>query len=235
MKHCLMLLIWLTGLKGFTQNYYNDAQLWFNFYLEKKLSKRFDIHLNQQDRWNQNITQYNLGYADVGLTIRLSKNVKILADYVYSEKRKKLIYFRPYHQFYIALSLKKDIRRWRFIYRNMVQVQYNDPFGSKTGYIPFYRDRNKFTIKYELTKRIDLYTATEFYIPLNLPNRLFYVDRIRYFIGTFITTFKHQQLEFYFMDQQQLQNNTWFTQRKRYPNIPLKNFFVYGIGYSYIF
>lgn len=230
-KHLLVLLACCFGTKFFGQ-YYNDAQLWFNLYLEKRLTKHLDIHLNQQDRWDQNISHYRLGYADVGLTWRFNKNVKILADYVFTQKAKKEGNFSTRHQFYVAFSAKKDIRRWRFIYRNMLQLQYNDPMRDRYGFFPYYKDRNKFTIKYELSKRFDLYVASELYVPLNLPSRTFYPDRVRYFAGVFINIVKHQQLELYYMIQDQLQNDTWFKQKNRYSNSPLNHYYVIGIGYA---
>src|ERR1041385_8754215 len=124
---CFSLFL-IVSVFGFGQTY-RDAQLWFNLYLEKKLSKNCAIHLNQQDRWAYNITRFNLAYADLGLTFKLTKNIKILTDYVFAQKRRNFSNesmwpaFRTAHQFYVALAIKRDIRRWRFMYRNMFQVQ----------------------------------------------------------------------------------------------------------------
>ncbi|MGZ3883294.1 MAG: DUF2490 domain-containing protein [Bacteroidia bacterium] len=232
MKRCVLFLTISLSAAGFAQQSYNDAQLWFNLYLEKRLTKHLDIHLNQQDRWDQNISHYRLGYADVGFTWRFTKDVKILADYVFTQKARNIGSFSTRHQFYVALSLKKDIRRWRFIYRNMVQLQYNDPMRDRYGFFPYYKDRNKFTIKYEVNKRIDLYVASEIYFPLNLPNNTFHPDRVRYFAGMFINITKHHQLELYYMIQDQLHNDIWFKQKNRYPNTLLNRYFVIGIGYA---
>jgi len=227
------LLVFFIGLNlfGFGQIYYNDAQLWFNLYLEKKISKKLDIHLNQQDRWTNNITQYGLGYADVGITIKFTKNIKLLADYVFAKKIKYNETYLTLHQYYLALVIKKDVRRLRFMYRNMFQVQYVNPYTSKSGYIPRIYDRNKLTIKYEATKRFSYYVAGEVNVIVNNPN-ITGLTRSRLFVGTFFNTTKHQQLELYFLWQQQLQTTYWFKQNDNFTWAPLVRKFVYGIGYS---
>lgn len=231
MKKSILFLLLISGFTSIGQNYYNDAQVWFNLYLEKKITKRFLVHLNQQDRWTKNVSQYTLGYADIGITLKLTKNIKLLVDYVYAEKRKKTDYFSTRHQYYAALVLKKDIRRWRISYRNMFQFQYNDPFTSKDGMIAYYYDRSKITIKYYATRRLNFYVAEELYSPLN-NQQLKGLDRSRSFAGLFINLTKQQQLEFYFMLQCQLQKGDWYKQHNKFPNDMLNHDYVYGIGYS---
>jgi hypothetical protein len=234
MKRNLTLLLLLLGFFGFSQIYYNDAQLWFNFYLEKKITKKFLVHLNQQDRFENNISQYRLGYADVGITYKFSRQAKLLVDYVFTGKKRNTDYFRTIHQGYVALVLKKDIRRWRFSYRNMLQVQFNQPMTSKDGYIPYCYDRSKFTIRYEASKRFLFYTAEELYSPLINP-RSTHLDRSRTFIGMFYNITKTNQIEFYFMFQSLLVKQEWYNQNKYYPDYMLNHDFVYGIGYSIAF
>jgi len=236
MKRITLIFLFISSY-GFSQTYsYNDAQVWFNLYLEKKVSDKFLIHLNQQDRWTNNVSQFNFAYADVGVTYKITKNIKILADYVFTQKRKPDQSFSTYHQYYVAMTFKRDIARWRFMYRNMFQFQYNNPYTSDYGTIPFYYDRNKFIVKYEFNKYYTFYAAEELYIPLNSP-QVKGLDRTRTFIGLFYNIFKHQQLELYFMYQNRLQNGAWFKQHENYQadNYMLEKDFVYGIGYSFDF
>ena len=218
----------------YAQNYYDDAQLWLNIYLEKKISKKIDIHLNQQDRFINNISQFGLGYADVGMTYKFTKNIKVLADYVFIEKKRNNDTYKIRHQYYVALIFKKDFGYWRFSYRNMFQCQYNSPFTSDNGYIPYYYDRNKITVKYKATKRFSFYVAEEVNIPIHNPQATG-LNRSRSFLGMFITTRKHQQLEFYYMYQVQLQQSNWYKQDVSYPNSPLSRKFVIGVGYQIAF
>lgn len=234
MKRYILIILLFVSFKTFAQTYYNDAQLWFNLYLEKTITKKFAIHLNQQDRWTNNISEYKLGYADIGITYKFTKNIKILADYVFTEKKRKEGTFSTRHQYYVALVFKKDIGRWRFSYRNMFQFQYNDPYTSENGYFPYYYDRNKFIVKYFATKRFEFYAAEELYIPLN-NQQLIGVDRSRTFVGMFYNVTKKQQVEFYFMYQAQLQKGDWYKQHNYYPDYMLCRDFVFGIGYGISF
>jgi hypothetical protein len=238
MKKLVCCILLFFCLKSYAQQLYkyNDAQLWFNLYLEKKLSDKFAIHLNQQDRWNENITQFSFAYADVGITYKIAKNIKILADYVFTQKKRLDDSYGSIHQYYIAMTFKKDIRRWRFMYRNMFQFQFNNPYTSYYALTPFYYDRNKFIIKYEFNKYFTFYGAEELYIPLNSP-QIKGIDRSRTFFGLFYNTFKNQQLELYFMYQNRIQNGEWFKQHTAYDatNYILEKDFVYGIGYSFDF
>lgn len=218
------------------QEYYNDARLWANIYIDKKVNKFLNIHLNQKNRWNQNISRFELGYADMGITIHpfKTRNIKFLFDYVYARKQTKVGSFSPRHTFYTAVIFRKDYRRFRFMYRNLVQVIYKDYNTSKYGYIPYFYDRNKITVKYEATKRFEFYVAEELYIPLFSP-QVKGLTRSRAFVGMFINTTKHQQLELYFSFQQQLARNDWYSQKNKYPNTLLNHDFIYGIGYSFQF
>ena len=102
MKRITLILI-LISTRIFSQVYsYNDQQIWFNLYLEKKVTKKFLLHLNQQDRWTQDASQFTFAYADVGITYKFSKQVKVMADYVFTQKRKDDDAFGTVHQAYVA-------------------------------------------------------------------------------------------------------------------------------------
>ncbi len=216
------------------QQFYNDAQLWLNLYLEKKISKKFALHLNQQDRWTQNVSQFELAYADIGITYKVTKNVKVLGDYVMALKKKDNGIYSKRHQYYVALVVKKDFLKWRFMYRNMLQLQNFDPYTRNDGYIQYIYDRHKVSIKYFATKRFEFYVAEELYLPLNNP-QLKTFERSRSFTGMFYNISKYQQLEFYFAFQAELQKGYWYKQDKHYDNSLLKHDFIYGIGYSVYF
>lgn len=198
----------------------NDAALWANIYIEKKISDKFSVHLNQQDRLNDNFSRFGNSYLDMGITIRPLKKIKILADYVFTKKQRVDYTYSTRHQFYVALMLRKDIRKLSITYRNMLQNQYADPFTSENGRNPQLYERNKITFKYELNKYITPYYAQELYLPLN-NTVLKGFDRLRTLVGAFYNVTKHQQLELYFMLQQQLQSKN-----------ALNHDYIYGIGYS---
>jgi hypothetical protein len=235
MKKLYVLIILLLQIETFhAQQYYQDARLWTNVYFEKSFGKSFNIHINQKDRFNHNMQKFELGYADVGVTYKLTKNVKFLLDYVYALKHRNDDSWSSRRTAYVAVVLRKDLGRFRVLYRNLAQVSYKNLNTSKTGYIPYYYDRNKVTLKYEATKRFEFYVAEEITIPLFIPQG-FMISRSRAFAGMFVNVTKHQVLEFYFALQQQFVPNDFYKQKNSYPNTPQKRDYIYGVGYSFLF
>jgi hypothetical protein len=206
--------------------YYNDAVFWGNIYLEKKLGKSFDIHLNQQDRISNNFSTFYQAYGDMGLTYYANRHVHLMGDYVFIGRRQNNGSFAPLQQAYLALVLKARIRRFIFMYRNMMQTFITRPpklNDDRLGKWPFLQDRNKFTVKYELNKRFTFYVATELFFPIYQVKRNGF-SRSRSFIGTFYRLGRYSELELYFAYQTQLNA----------PKIT-KRFFIYGMGYAYQF
>jgi len=178
------------------------------------------LHLKQQNRINNNVSEYGLGYADIGLTYRFNKHIRVRADYVFSGKRRPDATYSYRHQFYTALTLKQKYKRFTFLYRNLVQFRVKDVYSSDDGMVPEIYERNKVTIKYELNKRYSFYIAEELYLPFYQAKSKG-LDRSRSFAGMLYNLTKTNQLEFYFAFQQQL--NSFKT---------TKRIFIYGIGYS---
>ncbi len=65
------------------------------------------MHLNKQTRFANNVSQFQL--ADVGVTYKFTKYLKVLIDYVFTQARRDQPYLATFHQFYVALQTKKDI------------------------------------------------------------------------------------------------------------------------------
>jgi hypothetical protein len=213
-----LLLILLTTVFGYSQN--NDFGIWPNIYLQKGLSKRLNIHINQQTRFNQNVSQLSYLYADMGFGYRLNKYMLVNLDYVIARKRNSDNFFSTRHQYYISLVMKKNIRRYRVTYRAMLQEQNHDVLSSKTGSILQSYFRNKVTLRYELNKFLTPYIASELYYHFNTRAVNNSFSRIRYFVGVFYHLGKRSDLELYYLIQQDLNQIN-----------PQRNY-VLGIGFS---
>ncbi len=225
----ILLVVYSFSAYSYDDLYVKDAQLWFNLYIRVKLSDRWDFHFDQQDRFTNNMSKFELAFADFGFTYHLNKKVKFLFDYNFIAKKNKG-FLSERHQFYTAICLKHEYRKWRFLYRNMFQYELIDPYTSKYGLTPLYYDRNKITIKYDFNKWFTFYVADEIYLPLNNPKVIGF-DKNRIFFGLFYNVNRRQMLELYFMNQQRLQFSEW----PRYGgNMSSNQFlmdFIYGIGY----
>jgi hypothetical protein len=207
----------------------NDAGLWENIYLDKKIAPKWMLHLNEQGRVDQNITRFHYVYGDFGITYKWNKHIHIMCDYVLIEKRRLNDLWSTLHQAYVALVLKQKIASFTISNRIMAQVQYSDIYSSKFGMIPDYKLRNKTMLKYNNNSRYTYYIALEIYYKINNTyyksdypqgNRL---DRIRYFVGAFYELNKRSSIELYYLYENNFNSNN-----------PPKNF-VIGIGYSHSF
>lgn len=219
-RYLLFILVALSAANISAQRYEDDAAIWLNIYLEKKLNDKFDIHLNQKNRIANNVSEYSMGYADIGFTYNYNKNIKFLADYVYAVKLNIDGSYRNRNQFYLAVILKKRFGRLTILYRNMVQSQLEDVYVSYEGRYPVNYERNKLTVKYDLNKRFTAYAAEELYLPL-YQTRIKGLDRSRTYAGLFYNLTKKSSLEVYFCLQHEL-NAYKATKRD----------FIYGLGYS---
>lgn len=226
-----MVLLLFFYLSNNAQVYYDDAQVWYHLSLEKKLGKNFDVRFKHQGRFVNDVSQYGQGYAKIGVGYKISKNIKVYADYVNTQRKKNADYYKTRHRFNLALVLKKEVGYWTFSYRNMLQCTYKSPFRSDDGYIPYLYDRNKITIKYKANKRFEFYVSEEVHIPLNNPT-VKGLSRSRTVAGVFIKTRKNQGIDLYYLYQMQLQNSDWYDQDISTRNNFLKRKFVVGIGYE---
>lgn len=206
----------------------NDAGLWENIYLEKKITTKWKIHLNQQNRVNQNISRFYYAYGDFGVTYKWNKHISTMCDYVLIERRLLNDSWSLRHQWYAAIILKQKMGLFTVSDRIMGQIQYSDFHTSKHGRIADHHLRNKTTLKYNNISRYTYYVAFEMYYKLDqyYKNDLSQgrqLDRLRYFIGTFYELNKKSELELYYL----YENN--FNMYN-----PPKNF-VIGIGYAHYF
>jgi hypothetical protein len=234
MKRAALLVIILTAavrpLQAQATQYNPDAEVRAHFNLETKLTRKWSLHLDQQYRFGNNVSQLTRGSADLGLGYKVNRHIRLVADYRYMQSWKNAGYYATRHWYSGAVVLRTGIDRWKFIYRNLVQFR-NGDVNSDERYQTKIYDRNRLSVRYEATKRWTFYTSHEAYVPLNNPQTKG-IDRTRHSGGTLFNTFKNQQLEFYFMFQQEWQKGGWWDQSDKYPNPYFNRDFIYGIGYS---
>ncbi|MDF2448427.1 MAG: hypothetical protein K0R26_931 [Bacteroidota bacterium] len=228
-----ILPIILTGQSflSFAQISVDDSQVWTHLRLKKEITNKLDVNLKVQARLKNDVSSLGRASANFRINYKLHKNVKLMAGYSFIEKQNKKEIFKTRHSYYAAIELKKSIRRFEVSYRNLFMLRYKNPLTSYEGYIPYFYDRNRVTIRYEQSKRVSLYLKEDINIPLNNP-QLSGISRARTFLGTEISITKNQQLDLYLMYHYQFQDGDWFEQDISYTPTPLDRFIVYGIGYE---
>ncbi|MBI3502732.1 MAG: DUF2490 domain-containing protein [Bacteroidetes bacterium] len=219
MKNYLLILFLLVSGICFSQ--FDDAQLWENIYLEKNITQRWVIHMNEEGRITENITRPSYIYTDWGITYKACKHLHFTLAYVPIAKKQIDDYVSFRHQFYFDFTLKKKIHRFTFYDRQMFQNQYNDILRSPNWNIPSYYLRNKVTIKYNTKKDFIPYVAEEIYFQWNnsQPNGK-ETDRMRYYAGVFYEKDLINEFELYYLVEPHYHISQPFTN------------WIIGIGYA---
>ncbi len=210
--------------------YLQDAQIRTYLNLEKNIGKRFTIFLDQQYRFTNNASTYTRGSGELGITFKLSKNLRIFASYKYLQKLSDKMYWNQRNWYTGGLTFRKSFGYWKVLVRGLIQAR-NGNINSPKEYLTKLYNRDKVTLRYEITKRISGYVAGEIYIPLNNPQHTGF-DRFRSSIGVGIKTFKNQQLDIHFMYQQWVQRGGWWDANDGARDRMLKKTYILGIGYD---
>ena len=161
----IILLLLISFSFARAQDYEDDAQLWLNLYVEKKLGDHFDVHLSHSSRFGENVSNYRLGYGEIGLSYARNQNIKVTAGYSLRKRRNLNGTFSDRHRVYANVLLKKKSDRFTLSYRYRFQAELRDVYVSEYGMVPLFYDRHKVTVKYELFKRWDIYVTEELFYP----------------------------------------------------------------------
>jgi hypothetical protein len=222
-KVYILFLSFVVFTKLDAQFFSDDAALWLNVAAEKELSKKIDLNVTLQNRINSNVSQYGQGTIDIGLLYKFNKNFRIAGDYMIREKRRMNGSYSTRHQFYAALYFRKRFNKFLFVYRNRIQMRYKDVTSSEEGTTPLFHERNKFLLRYEMNKLIDIYVSEELYSPFTKMKQIGF-DKSRSAVGLIYKLSQKSSLEGYFLFQKEL-----------YAKKQLHRDFIFGITYNHRF
>lgn len=202
-----------------------DAQLWENIGLEKSITPKLVARIVQEARLTENMTSPTFNYFDMGVSYKFSKHIHFTLAYVWAEKKVYNDFWMPRHQAYGSVTLRKKWNNFVFNDRQMFQWEVKDYLRAEDGGIPDYYLRNKITVRYDKSFTWAPYIASELYYHVNRPyeNTRYHFDRVRCFAGLFYRTDKENELEAYYMIEENM--NKKHDMRK----------FVIGLGYTHSF
>lgn len=199
----------------------NDANLWASITLEKLATPKVLLHFQQAARVDQNITQLNYTYSDIGATYKFNKNIQTSLNYRFINKLNKTQEFSLRHRLYWTITLKKKIKPFTIVYRHRIQYQLEDMYSSENGQTARYYTRSKLTLKYDLN-RFTPYIASELITKIvdwdQLESRKF-----RLFGGCSYQFNKTDELNLYYLIDKQINQKD-----------PLTNY-VIGVAYTHTF
>lgn len=219
----IFLLFACNSLKA--QDFFDDdAKVWLYLKADKHITKRFMTQLVLQNRFNNNVTEYDQINANIELSYRFNKHFKVLGGFVYGNKRKPEGVYIDRQQYYGGFLFREKIKRFTVAYRNLVQAQNSASYNPEKGKVFHYYNRNKLTFKYEVIKRVEPFVGAEINVPLSSDHGAYYINRSRIITGLEIKITKKSFLETYFIFQRQYRVDG-YTPRD----------YIFGVSYSYSF
>ncbi|HBF88526.1 MAG TPA: hypothetical protein DDX39_07785 [Bacteroidales bacterium] len=216
----ITLVLLLSIVSSYSQ--VNDAGLWTNLFIEKKITPDFSIVFSEEFRLNENITELGSISSEIGVDYKINKYISITTCYRYKNKRHLDDSYDNRNRFYADFTFRKKIKPIIIRLRTRLQSQFTDMYSSSEGLIPQNYIREKLTFKLDLDKKISPWIYAESYIRLSNSEPLF-IDKIRYSAGFEYAINRMHGIELFYLYQ------TEYNVKK-----PSSDF-VFGVGYHFTF
>ena len=134
----------------------DDNESWTSIGFEKKLPYKLELEFEQELRLNNRLSTFKQTFSEVSISYKVFDGLKIQIPYRYAIFEKKIK-----QRLSFSGSYKYSFKPVNLKYRTKFQRTYED------GEIPENMIRNKFTIEYKLSKKIEPYVSGELFHPYN--------------------------------------------------------------------
>jgi hypothetical protein len=220
----LYFFIALLCYNSFAQNI-KDAGLWATFSVQKEITKKISLTLDQEMRLRENFQRLNLFYTNIGIDYKLNKNIKISPSYRFTQKKQLEPGFSYRHRFSLDVTAKKKLSAITLSERVRYQTEVQDYYSSRKGKLLEHYLRFKTDIKYTAPEKITPYFSCEFRYQItaprgNEPLSNYGFHRIRNVAG----------IEYKIDDSNTL--NLYYLIQSEFNIIDKESIYIVGIGYN---
>lgn len=185
----------------------DDAALWSHVSIQKNISSFFSLELNQEFRFNENISELGTAFTETGFQYKIIDNIRIGANYRFIQRRRLDNSYSFRHQHAYFLNLRMEVGKFDFILREKIQSRYTDINSSEDGKISENKLRSRLSVRYDLSKRYTPFISAEIYYQLNNPEGN-EIDNMRYQAGMDYEINKFHSVSIaYLIDKEINQNN----------------------------
>lgn len=196
----------------------NDAGLWINLDVEKKITQKFSAQFTHSIRFYENYTELGTSFSELGATYKILKPLTVGGYYRYAKKKKVDDFYSTVHRYSFHLSYKYKYKNFKFALREQYQSSYKDFGVSETGSIPKKYLRTKVSVNYDLEKKYSPFISYELFYEIGE-----YIDNTRYKAGVDYEFNKFNSINIYYMiDKEKNVKNPWTS-------------YVLGLGYNFTF
>lgn len=184
--YCLLLLICILIKENVYAQNLKDAGIWTTISVEKDITNKISIGIDEEMRLRDNFSRLNLFYTNFNFNYKPIKNFKIGIAYRSIEKwQYKWQQFSFRHRLMLDLTYKYKSVNWEVAYRSRVQSELQDIYSDDKGKIPEWFWRHKFDFKYKI-KNLDPYAGLELRYQIadpRMPESNGIWHRLRYYAG----------------------------------------------------
>lgn len=214
-----LLLPW--GVHAQEESVERDLYFWGYYSFEFVVHKDWNILFKNQVRLNENISRFDYTAIDVEIEHETADWLRLSATYRYNLENDIEDGWLNNHQLRATASLRYDWEDFRIYNRNRVQTGVEDALaaGEVTNNDLFYRNRTR--LKYELSRRWEVYGFFEAYFRLGAPEPdEGFIYRKRYGLGADFEVNSRESIRLFYVWDEQVRGGR-----------PSFRYFI-GFGYS---
>ena len=199
-----------------------DLEQWTSVGISKKLGKNWKLSLDQEFRFTNDISQFDIYFTDFGVDYKLNKHFSLGANYRFYQNKNSDGIFQTQHRWSTDAEYKQKIDRFTLAYRLRFQNKDEDFFTSESSN-NLYNLRNKFSLDYNIKNfKFDPFFEAELYRQIYDATTT-ELSKLRWTLGLEYSLKKFGDLEmFYRIDNELNQSYN-------------KNTYIFGLGYKFSF
>lgn len=202
-------------------NVTSDLELWSSLGIEKKLGNKWKLSFEEEFRFTQDISRFDIYLSDLGVNYKLNKNFSLGANYRFYSNKDKDGDFNNAHRLSAKLNCGFKIERFKLDYRLQFQNKDEDFFKGSSNAV--YNLRNRLTATYNIKgTKLEPYVQTELFSRFEKDEEA-YFNKVRWTIGLNYSLSKKSDVNIFYRLNNEL--NQDFN----------KDTYIIGVGYTFSF
>ncbi len=204
----------------------NDAGFWGTFTIQKKITKKISVVIDQELRLRENFQRINLFYTNLGVDYKFSKYFKLSPSYRAIQKMRLDNTISHRHRLSLDATLKKKFNKITLAERVRYQIEVQDFYTSNKGKLPEQFLRFRTDLKYAFNDKMTPFISCELRYQIRSwrGNDMFYNNgfhRIRNIVGADYEINNKHSITLYYLIQNEF-------------NIAdIENIYIVGLAYTF--
>lgn len=159
-----------------------DFESWTDLAINKKLSDKLTVGIEESIRLHQNAGSINSFNSDLTLEYKINQSIELGGGYRISMKNQPNGYFAK-HRGNIDVTYKNEINQFKISFRNRTQVEKDYYIENKKDIYPQFENRNRIKLFYNIRGlRTDPFLALELFHQISSHN-FYKINAYRIYVG----------------------------------------------------